>query len=146
MEEADRLCERLAIVDKGTIVAEGSPGSLKSQVGGDVVAISIGSASAAATDEMKSKATGILTARPGVVNVAEQNGSLLVTCKDGNSAAPDLMKSLIEGGLAVSTISVSEPTLDDVFLKHTGKKIRTDSTSGDAGDNAMRAFMGLKKR
>ncbi len=146
MEEADRLCERLAIIDVGTIVAEGSPDMLKAQVGGDVVSITIGTAAAHATDEMKAKAKGILTARPGVISATEQNGAMLVTVKDGGSAAPDLMRSLIEGGIHVSNIAVSEPTLDDVFLKLTGKKIRSDSTGGDAMDSAMRAFMGLKKR
>jgi len=146
MEEADKLCERLAIIDKGTIVAEGSPDSLKLEVGGDVVSISIGSAAAQANDEMRGKAKAVLASRPGVVGVTQENGALLVTVKNGSAAAPDLMRSLIEGGVPVSSIGVSEPTLDDVFLKHTGKKIRTDSASGDGVDNAMRAFMGLKKR
>jgi daunorubicin resistance ABC transporter ATP-binding subunit len=148
MDEADRLCRRIAIIDHGRIVAAGSPQTLKEEVGGDVVHVRIAGddpAVATTADGRIAQAEAIVRAQPYVMNVVAQPPSLAITVKDGSAAAADLMRTLHEAGFQVATISVARPSLDDVFLKHTGRTIRAEATSGEESAQALRPLLGLSK-
>jgi daunorubicin resistance ABC transporter ATP-binding subunit len=150
MEEADRLCQRLAIIDRGRIVAEGSPKTLKAEVGGDVITLTFGqNGQGPAGESQAARAKGVLGQRPYVLNTSEPSADgmqLSVTVRNGGEVVPDLMRFLGDSGVVVSNLGVASPTLDDVFIKHTGRKIRTDSASGEALDQATKAMLGVSQR
>src|SRR5579884_1894073 len=126
MEEADRLCDRLAIIDHGRIIAEGSPASLKAQLGGDVVALTF-------KEEVGSKerAAALVKGLPFVRDVTAGDDGINVIVEDGGAAVPELMRVLGEEGLRVARLSMTTPTLDDVFLKYTGHSIRQEELDRD---------------
>lgn len=149
MEEADRLCQRLAIIDHGLIVAQGTPKSLKSEVGGDVVTLTFALDAASSGQSHAEKARALLSQRPYVLGVSAPTGDgtqVSVTVRNGGEVVPDLMRFLGDNGTPVSNLSVASPTLDDVFLKYTGHKIRGDSTSGDEFSNTVKAMLGVNQR
>lgn len=144
MEEADRLCPRIAIIDKGKIVAEGSPRGLKQEVGGDVITVNL-----AATDgrgAQVEQAVALAKERQYVLGVNASGNRLTITVKDGGAAVPDLLRLFNEHQVSVSDLAVSSPTLDDVFLKHTGRKIRAGEAGGDEANTSFRPFLGLAKK
>ncbi len=126
MEEADRLCDRLAIIDHGRNIAEGSPASLKAQLGGDVVALTF-------KEEVGSKerAAALVKGLPFVRDVTAGDDGINVIVEDGGAAVPELMRVLGEEGLRVARLSMTTPTLDDVFLKYTGHYIRQEELDRD---------------
>jgi ABC-type multidrug transport system ATPase subunit len=149
MEEADRLCQRLAIIDRGLIVAQGTPRSLKSEVGGDIVTLTFGGNGASGNGSAVERAKSLLASRSYVLGVSAAVGDgsqLSVNVRNGGEVVPDLMRFLSESGIAISNLSVASPTLDDVFLKHTGHKIRSDATGGDELGQAMKAMLGVSQR
>ncbi len=144
MDEADRLCERMAIIDHGKIVAEGSPAALKGQVGGDVVTITITQPeSPEERDALTVKAQSLADEQPYVSATARVQDGLAVTVQNGGAAVPALLRLLSDSDVPVSNLSVASPTLDDVFLQHTGRMIRDEETGGDEMNNAMRPWLGL---
>ncbi len=116
LEEADNLCDRIAIIDGGLLVAEGTPAELKAEIGVDVVHISLGAADAAATQQ----AIGRL---PGLRKVVADRGAVDLHIEDGAAAVPILLRTLERKGISVGAVSVSRPTLDDVFLQATGRRL-----------------------
>ncbi|MDA1188724.1 MAG: ATP-binding cassette domain-containing protein [Chloroflexi bacterium] len=143
MEEADRLCKRIAIIDQGIIVAQGTSKELKTDFGGDVVTLAIGTELDAGLTE---KAKGLLAGREYVSEVVANGAELTVTVRNGNAVVADLVSVLGENQIPITNLAVSSPTLDDVFLKHTGHTIRSDSTGGDEMNQAMKAMMGVNQR
>jgi ABC-2 type transport system ATP-binding protein len=143
MEEADRLCARIAIIDQGSIVAEGSPTSLKSEIGGDVVQIVVGSPDDGPQPGAAEKALELLEDRPYVSSANATNGVVSFTTPDGGRVLSDLVSHIERGGVSIANLSVSRPTLDDVFLKYTGRSIRDEDVSGGEGDNMARQWLGL---
>jgi ABC-2 type transport system ATP-binding protein len=125
MEEADRLCDRLAIIDQGRIIAEGSPANLKAQLGGDVVSLTF------KDDPAKEAAATLLRNVPSVREVTVKEDGVSVIVADGGAAVPELLRVLSEAGLSVARLSMTSPTLDDVFLKHTGHSIRQEELDRD---------------
>ena len=146
MEEADRLCQRIAIIDRGQIVADGSPASLKAEVGGDVVHIALDPAGTEADGDLANKAGELVKRFDYVQSVNSAETGISITVKDGNAAVPDLVLLLHENLIPVVSLSVASPTLDDVFLKQTGRTIRSEEASGDEAAQMMRPWMGLNKR
>jgi ABC-2 type transport system ATP-binding protein len=125
MEEADRLCDRLAIIDHGTIVAEGSPASLKAQLGGDVITVALrGGPQALAAHQQQ--AAGLLHELPQVRAATPIEDGLRIVVQDGSAAAPEIFRTLDAAGLGVERFTLTSPTLDDVFLKYTGRSIRRE--------------------
>ena len=108
MEEAERLCQRIAIIDLGKIVAEGTPDDLKKQVGGDVVNIVIGGEDGHVNG--LEGALKSLNEREYVEAVTVSDGTLSVRVKDGGAAAPDLLRLLNEQHVAATNLSVISPT------------------------------------
>jgi ABC-2 type transport system ATP-binding protein len=125
LEEADALCDRLMIMDHGQIVAEGSPRALKQEVAGDAILISLRNGDASAES-----AASALAGQPYVRELAADDGQVRLYVDDGGTALPELIRLLDSRGIGVRSISMSEPTLDDVFLRKTGRSLR------DAGDPA----------
>jgi ABC-2 type transport system ATP-binding protein len=149
MDEADQLCQRLAIIDNGLIVAEGTPESLKDEMGDDVVRVmlaSSGGLDASASQELYEKALTLVGEQSYVTDSSVDEEGLVVNVRDGDASAPALLKLLIESDMEVARLAVSRPTLDDVFLKHTGRTIRGDSADGDAYDQTFRQSMGVRRQ
>ena len=142
MEEADHLCERLAIIDNGLIVAEGTPKSLKDDMGDDLVRISVGSA----PQEVYEKALSLIAGQSYVTGSSVDEDGLVVNVRDADASAPRLLKLLIENDIEIGRLAVSRPTLDDVFLQHTGRNIRSDNADGDAYDQTFRQSMGVGRQ
>jgi len=149
MDEADQLCQRLAIIDNGLIVAEGAPETLKDDMGDDVVRVmlaSSGGSDGSASEELYEKALALVGGQSYVTGSSVDDEGLVVNVRDGDASAPALLKLLIESDMEVARLAVSRPTLDDVFLKHTGRTIRQDSADGDAYDQTFRQAMGVGRQ
>ncbi len=119
LDEADALCDRLAIIDHGRVAAEGTPEELKRQIAGDVVTIAV---------DGDQRAARKLLAEQQFVRQVEEGAELAETIRlyvdDGESALPHLMRLLDAKGLRLKTISLERPSLDDVFLRKTGRSLR----------------------
>ena len=124
MEEADHLADRIAIIDLGKIIAMGTPDELKKSIGGDVVTLSCRSSIAEECDRFMERARAALEGKSFVLGMQQTDSDLAVYVDSGESAAPAIMRLLSNDGIEVSALSVSRPTLDDVFLKYTGHTIR----------------------
>jgi ABC-2 type transport system ATP-binding protein len=116
LEEADKLCDRLAIIDDGRIVADGTPEQLKADMGHDVVSVSLNGADAGATELA-------LTGLSGLERVVHAAGALALYVEDGASSIAEIVRRLDREQIQVGAISVSRPSLDDVFLKATGRRL-----------------------
>ncbi|MBI4336498.1 MAG: ATP-binding cassette domain-containing protein [Chloroflexi bacterium] len=146
MEEADRLCGRIAIIDQGRIVASGSPRALKAEVGGDVVTVTVDAGGGQGHAAQMARAEALLKERQYVLAARGNGNTLTVTVRDGGAAAPDLLRLLHQHQVSVTNLSVASPTLDDVFFKYTGRKIRAQDASGDEAAQVLRPWLGLGKR
>ena len=121
LEEADALCNRLAIIDHGLIVAEGTADELKRQVAGDVVSIGI--------DGDPDRVLAIVREQPYVREASADDGVVRLYVDNGDSAVPHLLRLLDGADLAPRTIAMSRPSLDDVFLRKTGRSLRDEAAS-----------------
>ena len=116
MEEADYLCERVAIIDFGKIVALDTPQNLKNVLGGDVISIEV-----APTE----KGFEIFKKFPWVKKITQHDGIINLSVERGEKKIPLLMKiDQQEAGLEIKSVNLRKPTLEDVFLHFTGKTIR----------------------
>ena len=113
MVEADTLCDRIGIMDKGKLVTIGEPAALKSTVGGDV--LSITSRSDECLDKLEELGYQPLS------DPSDHTLDLLVT--NGERLIPQLLESLSGLGVQVESVSLTKPTLDDVFFKYTGTRM-----------------------
>jgi ABC-2 type transport system ATP-binding protein len=124
MEEADRLCSRLAIVDNGRIVVDGAPAELKRTVGADTVVLQLEPIpSDGQVARVRQRLDGLVdgaavTPAPGGVSLAVANAS---------SAIPGLLRRLDGDGLQITSLQMRQPSLDDVFMKYTGRHIREEA-------------------
>jgi ABC-2 type transport system ATP-binding protein len=128
LEEADALCDRVIIIDNGVTVASGTPEELKRAVSGDVVSLRVTSSAA--------EARALLAQQPIVRDAVVSDGELRLTVEHGEESLPTLLRVFDAAGLTISSISLSRPTLDDVFLTLTGRSLRDDSaSSASPGDH-----------
>ena len=117
LDEAENLCDRLAIVDHGKIVAEGSPTELKRKIsGGDIIEADFLS--------LPSTALVALQKAEFVLNVKKRDGGLTILVKNGAEAVPKIVSLVDANGGKLRTIALRELTLDDVFLEVTGRSLR----------------------
>jgi ABC-2 type transport system ATP-binding protein len=115
LEEADRLADRLAIVDHGRIVVDGAPEELKHELHGDTVQVEVGSDDAAVT------ALRLLAGLSALEEVESDGGSLRARARSGATAVPAVLAALEGGGVAVDSVTVARPSLDDVYLRYAGR-------------------------
>ena len=141
MDEADKLCKRLSIIDKGKIVTGGSPTELKSQVGADTIKLSLENG----TDKQQlySKAKDVLTGIPGVKDVIISDEGLTIYAKNAGLIIADIVRAFDSNKIHLGSVSFSSPTLDDIFLQHTGRRIRTEEVSKS---NAPPMMFGRRRR
>jgi ABC-2 type transport system ATP-binding protein len=123
LEEADRLCNRLAVIDHGKLIAGGTPTELKESVGGDTITLSLKDVS------LRPRAKEVLTAIQGVREVVDSDGGVVAYAKNAGQIIAGIVTSLDRNGIQLSFLSISTPTLDDVFLRETGRRIRPDELS-----------------
>ncbi len=119
LEEADALCDRLAIIDHGLLVAEGTPDSLKRQVAGDVVTIGVAGS--------QEEALNLLKDQPFVREAGLEDGVIRLYVERGEEAMPAILRVLDGSGQELKTIALSRPSLDDVFLRTTGHSLRDEA-------------------
>jgi len=119
LEEADALCDRLAIIDQGRIVIEGTPDELKREVSGDAITLSLAG--------QPDGALAQFAALPFVREAQDDNGRIRLSVDRGETAMPLLMRALDEAHLQMTTLTIARPSLDDVFLAKTGRSLREDS-------------------
>ncbi|AKJ14238.1 ABC transporter [Streptomyces incarnatus] len=119
LEEADRLAERIAIVDRGRIVVEGTPDALKGELRGDAVHLEL---SEPVGEAGRTLLTGALTALPGVHEALCEGRRISVRADDGAASVPALLAALDRAGVTVSSATVARPSLDDVYLRHAGRR------------------------
>ena len=126
MEEADRLCSRLAIVDNGRIVVEGGPQKLKETVGADSVVLQLEASDGAADDRVGAVCRRLEGLVPCEAVAAHPAGVTLAV-PNASAAVPQLMRRIDGDGLRITGLQMSQPSLDDVFLKYTGRHIREEA-------------------
>jgi daunorubicin resistance ABC transporter ATP-binding subunit len=130
LEEADRLAQRVAVVDGGKVIANDSPHNLKSQLGSTVVEMRF------EAEGGSERAVGLLAGK--VSGMVERDDSTVrITSQDGARILIDVLRTLDAGGIEPETLAVREPSLDDVFLSLTGH--RAGSEPGDEQDPPVRA-------
>ncbi len=116
LEEADALCDRLAIIDHGRIVAEGTPEQLKRAIAGDVITLGL--------DGDRERALSLLETQPFVRQAGVEGEGLRLYVERGDAAMPAVLRLLDSEGIQLQTIAMSRPSLDDVFLQQTGHSLR----------------------
>jgi len=119
LEEADSLCDRIAIIDKGKIVKIGTPDELKASLGGDVIELEV--------DRVVEGVDGIIKGIPNVLEVKELgNGRYRIKAKSGEEVAPLVIEAIRTRGFKVKRISITKPSLDEVYLEYTGRSLREE--------------------
>ena len=114
LEEADRLASELAIVDRGRVVAGGSPERLKAELRGDSIHVELAYAANGA-------ARAALEPLPAIRELVIEGSSLRARADEGARAVPVVLGALEAGGIDVASVTVSRPSLDDVYLRHAGR-------------------------
>jgi ABC-2 type transport system ATP-binding protein len=114
LEEADRLTSRLAIVDRGRVVVEGTPSQLKSDMHGDTIQIEL-------ADPQDAGARVALGHVGGVTEVDLDGRTLRARAQDGGAAIPAVLAALEAHGVKAMSVTMSRPSLDDVYLRHAGR-------------------------
>ena len=114
LEEADQLAERVAIVDRGKVVAQGTPEELKRELRGDAIHVDL-------DREYNGRVTSALTPLDAVRDVTVDGRVLRARADDGGRAVPLVLQALESHGVGVASVRVARPSLDDVYLKYTGR-------------------------
>jgi len=129
MEEADKLCDRIAIVDHGKIIALDEPKRLKEGLEGDIITVKT---------EMAKELSKKLNEMNLVNEIKEQEGELKLFVKDGEKFLPRVVEIAASLGIHIESMSIHEPTLEDVFLHYTGREIRGEGGEEYHGMTAIR--------
>jgi ABC-2 type transport system ATP-binding protein len=123
LEEADALCDRIAIIDHGKIVVVGPPEELKHNLGGDLITLSI---------KENEDVSELIKKVENVKEVRKENGSYRIKAELGEITAPFIIEALRKKGYSVTKLSLTEPTLNEVYLEYTGKSMRDAEESREA--------------
>ncbi len=128
LEEADRLASRLAIVDRGRVVAEGTPDELKRELKGDAIHVELEGATGNGVASLLERVTG--------VNEVQANGRALhARADDGARTVPAVLHALEAGGVEVASVTVARPSLDDVYLRYAGRTFTAADAETDTQTN-----------
>jgi ABC-2 type transport system ATP-binding protein len=128
LEEADHLCDRIAIIDRGRIVALDTPANLKASLGGDIIEMKVDGGDCEGLVET-------IRTIPTVRDVKTSSGGCRLKVVNGEETAPQVLEILRNRGMKVSRLSIASPTLDEVYLDRTGRTLREEESSRD---NVMR--------
>ena len=128
LDEADGMCDRIAIIDHGKIVASGTPNELKDSLGGDVVTLKTASGAA--------EITSVLQTLPGVRSLTHADGSYRAKVQSGETFVPLAVETATKAGVGITGVTVKRPSLDEVFLDFTGREFREDE-GPNATDRAV---------
>ncbi|MYI82710.1 MAG: ATP-binding cassette domain-containing protein, partial [Chloroflexi bacterium] len=131
LEEADRLADEIAIIDAGRLVASGSPSALKATIGADVVSLRIEDGDGAG--QAVERASERFRAMPGLEELRRTEDALVVYIREGSQAIAPIVTIANETGLSVLEVTLAQPTLDDVFLRATGRRLEVDADVPDPG-------------
>ncbi|MEM2104359.1 MAG: ATP-binding cassette domain-containing protein [Candidatus Bathyarchaeia archaeon] len=123
LEEADALCNRIAIIDHGKIIVTGTPSELKDSLGGDIITISI---------KENVDAANIIRSVEHVKEVRKENETYRIKVESGEIIAPLIIEALRKKGYTVTRLSLTEPTLNEVYLEYTGRGIRDTEESRES--------------
>jgi ABC-2 type transport system ATP-binding protein len=123
LEEADVLADRVGIIDRGKIVAEGTPGQLKAEIGSP--SVEVVPADPTAADRFTAVLSGFGTVARG------GRDALTVQLPQGEGQLADVVRALDGAGLRVATLQLHQPSLDDVFLAKTGRKLEGAAVEAD---------------
>ncbi|MFM8550716.1 MAG: ATP-binding cassette domain-containing protein [Nitrospiraceae bacterium] len=129
LDEADQLCDRLAIIDEGRIKALGSPAELKAGLGGDIVSVTIGASALAQVDQLASLLKGL----PAIRAVSAKPNGLDIRVDSPEKALPAIWEAANRLACPVEFIEYHRPRLDDVFVAHTGHAIREEFPADEEG-------------
>jgi ABC-2 type transport system ATP-binding protein len=121
LEEADKLCKRLSIIDAGKIAASGSPIELKREIGVDSIRISLENC-----PKDKANAKELIKSLTDVNEIIDSEECLTVYAKNAGLLIADIVRALDSSDIRLASVTFSSPSLDDVFIKHTGRRIRTE--------------------
>jgi len=138
MEEADHLCERVAIIDQGRIVALDTPENLKDLIGADIVTLEV-------DDGISDEQVRTFSKFEGVEAVDRSGSTLNLSVDRGEARIPEIVLSACRVGVKIRSVSMHEPTLEDVFLKFTGKKIREAESAGAGRMVAVQSRMRTRR-
>ncbi len=119
LEEADRLTDRLAILSRGVVVVDGTPDALKSSLRGDTVTVELGDGNAG-------EATAIVAALGAVEEAQAHERVLRARVAHGGKAVPEILSALEARGIAVAAVTVARPSLDDVYMRFTGRDFHAE--------------------
>src|SRR5215471_3516813 len=126
LEEADSLCDRIAIIDRGTIKVSGTPTSLKETLGGDIVTLEV--------SDTSEDLTGFFKSIEGVKDVSRTGGVYRIKLPRAEKSLSAIVQGVLSKQSQIKEISFTKPTLDQVFLEVAGKSMRDqESTSSDSG-------------
>jgi ABC-2 type transport system ATP-binding protein len=114
LDEADRLADQLAIVDRGRIVAQGTPDALKSELRGDAIQVELSEPST------NGRVEDALRGLPGLSEILTEQRIIRARAEHGASAIPAVLAALERQGLGVTSVTLARPSLDDVYLRHAG--------------------------
>jgi ABC-2 type transport system ATP-binding protein len=132
LEEADALCDRIAIIDHGKIIVTGTPAELKDSLGGDIITLSI--------QNLAQDITDLISKVEGVKEVKKENGEYTIKSSNGELTAPLIIEALRKNGHVVTKLSLTKPTLNEVYLQYTGRSMR-DAQESREGVAAQRMTM-----
>ncbi|HEX6673680.1 MAG TPA: ATP-binding cassette domain-containing protein [Actinomycetes bacterium] len=125
LEEADRLAGRLAIMDRGRVVAEGTPEELKRELRGDAIHVELAEA------EEEARVRAALACLDGALREVALDGRWLrARVDDGASAVPQVLGALDAAGVKAAAVTIARPSLDDVYLRHTGRSFTRADEEG----------------
>ena len=127
LEEADLLCDRIAIIDQGKVLIEDTPSNLKQKLGGDIIEISVDS---------HVKAKELISELDYVEKIDVVEEKLRIKAEKGDEVLPLILEICKVNNIKVKTVSLSRPSLDEVFLEYTGKSMR-DTGTGFSDNSAM---------
>lgn len=125
MDEADKLCDRVGIIDYGQIKVVGEPNELKSQIGGDIITLKFKNETNSYTNQALEEIKNLSS----IENVAPTKDSYNVVAKDGETTVPKIFEVASKVGATIESISLKRPSLDDVFMAYTGRELREETGS-----------------
>jgi ABC-2 type transport system ATP-binding protein len=142
LEEADRLASRLAIVDRGRVVTSGTPDELKGELRGDAVQVEL---PALRDDAEAARVRRVLEALPAVRDVVIAGRDVSARSDDGAAAVPVVLAELQRAGVNAASVAVARPSLDDVYLRHTGRRYSESESPARDGHASELGAVGVSK-